>query len=67
MVIKTEELLMLGVRVIKKHGATLEKGAAGMPVGDLYLTNTGLLFMPKKRWALVLVRKLTLRKKGICS
>ncbi|MDH5375731.1 MAG: GRAM domain-containing protein [Candidatus Bathyarchaeota archaeon] len=52
--ITIEELLTPGERVIKKHTATLEKGAACMLVGYLYLTNTRLLFIPKKRWALAL-------------
>ena len=52
--ITIEELLTPGERVIKKHTATLEKGAAGMLVRYLYLANTRLLFIPKKRWALVL-------------
>lgn len=50
--VKIEELLTPGERVIKKkRGVMVEKGGRG--TGDLYLTNTRLLFINKKRWALL--------------
>lgn len=51
---KIEELLKPGENVIKKQGGvTVGKGVAGMPSGDLILTNMRLIFLHRKRWALL--------------
>ena len=51
--VKIEELLIPGEAVIKKQGGiTLGRGIG--PTGDLFLTNSRLLFVPSRLWALVL-------------
>ena len=51
--VKIEELLVPGETLIKKQGGiTLGRGIG--PTGDLFLTNTRLLFVPSRLWALVL-------------
>lgn len=51
--VKTEDLLIPGESVIKKQsGVTLGRGMG--TTGDLVLTNSRLLFVPSKLWALVL-------------
>lgn len=51
--VKIEELLVPGETVIKKQGGvTLGRGMG--PSGDLFLTNTRLLFVPSRLWSLVL-------------
>ena len=51
--VKIEELLVPGETVIKKQGGvTLGRGMGS--TGDLFLTNTRLLFVPSKLWAVVL-------------
>lgn len=61
--VKIEELLVPGETVIKKQGGiTLGRGIG--PTGDLLLTNTRLLFIPSRLWALVLPDPKTLVGKG---
>ncbi|MCK5403101.1 hypothetical protein KAI60_03210 [Candidatus Bathyarchaeota archaeon] len=50
--VKIEELLTSGENIIKKQSRVMYEYAGG-PTGDLYLTNMRLIFLPKKRWALL--------------
>ena len=50
--VKIEELLTPGETVIKKQGG-IQLGHAMGPTGDLFLTNTRLIFLHKKRWAVI--------------
>ena len=49
---KLEETLTAGEQVVKQRGGvTINSGGRG--TGDLYLTNHRVLFLHKKRWALL--------------
>lgn len=51
---KIEELLTPGEKVIKtQRRIQMGAGAVGMPAGDLYLTNSRLIFLHSKGWSLV--------------
>jgi len=50
--VNIEELLTSGENVIKKQSRVMYDYSGG-PTGDLYLTNMRLIFLPKKRWALL--------------
>lgn len=50
---KIEELLTPGEKVIKKQGRITVGNMAGMPSGDLYLTNRRILFLHSKGWSLL--------------
>ena len=50
--VKIEELLETEEKVIKKQGGVMA-GRGIAPTGDLFLTNLRLIFLHKKRWALV--------------
>lgn len=51
--VKIEEILIPGETVTKKQGGvTLGRGIGS--TGDLFLTNTRLLFVPSRLWAMVL-------------
>jgi hypothetical protein len=45
-------MLMPGEQVIKNQGG-ISVDFAGGPTGDLYLTNMRLIFLHRKRWALI--------------
>lgn len=51
--VKIEELLTLGESVIKKQGRITVGNMAGMPSGDLCLTNRRILFLHSKGWSLL--------------
>lgn len=52
--VKIEDFLTPGERVVKKQRRIqMGRGAAGMPAGDLYLTNTRLIFIHSKGWSLL--------------
>ena len=48
---KIENILHHDERVIKKQGKINYSSKAGMPVGDLYLTNKRLIFMVSRGWS----------------
>lgn len=50
---KIEELLTPGERVIKKQSRITVGNMAGMPSGNLYLTNRRILFLHSKGWSLL--------------
>lgn len=50
--VNIEELLGSGENVVKKQKRVMYDYSGG-PTGDLYLTNMRLIFLPKKRWAIL--------------
>lgn len=46
--VKIEEILMQGERVVKVQEKITLGNKAGMPMGDLYLTDRRLIFLPSK-------------------
>jgi len=50
--VKIEELLKIDEKVIKQQGGVMT-GRGMAPTGDLFLTNLRLIFLHKKRWALI--------------
>ena len=50
--VNIKELLTSGENVIKKQGRVMYDYSGG-PTGELYLTNMRLIFLHKKRWALL--------------
>jgi len=51
--VKIEEILMPDERVVKVQEKINLGNKAGMPIGDLYLTDRRLIFLHSKAWSML--------------